>query len=238
MTKGEYTSTEYWEKEWDNQKLQHLTEQNINNQILKIIKPALGNGAKVLEIGCVPARRLYYLRNHFQIETFGLDYALKGLFNSVKNGNNLVCSDLFNPPFKDGTFDLVYSLGVIEHFTDPSNVIVKHFDMVRNGGLVLITVPNFYKYSILSFVYKIGRKYNEVKQTHNMEIMEIHNFIKLFKNMNIKILMNNYYGPCIIHSPPNSHIRRLCGKLNKIIDRNAIESKFFSPDLVFIGRKL
>ena len=42
-----------------------------------------------------------------------------------------------------GTFDLAYSVGLIEHFEPPgaTRVIAKHFDLVRPGGLVLITFP-------------------------------------------------------------------------------------------------
>jgi SAM-dependent methyltransferase len=138
----------------------------------------------------------------------------------------LVCSDLYHPPFKDESFDLVYSLGVIEHFDDPSKVISKHLELVRKHGFILITV------------YRIARKYKWVKQTHNMKIMNINNFNKLFERFPIEPLISNYYGPFVILSPPIPFIRRISTRINNFIDRRAIESKFFSPDLVFIGKKI
>ena len=128
MYMNEYTTTAYWDKFW-NQELQDIIEQGIDTEILKIISPGLFKGAKVLEIGCVPAGRLYFLQKHFQTETYGLDYSLKGLFKSIKQRNHLVCSDLYHPPFKNESFDLVYSLGVIEHFDDPSKVIDVHLNL-------------------------------------------------------------------------------------------------------------
>ena len=83
---------------------------------------------------------------------------MRGLLSSIKNKNHLVCSDLYNPPFREESFDLVYSLGVIEHFKNPENVISKHLDMVKSNGLVVITVPNFYKFSLLRYsVSNFGR---------------------------------------------------------------------------------
>jgi SAM-dependent methyltransferase len=235
---NDYTISTFWNKEWEKQKLQHFIDQRINTQILKIVRSGLFKGAKILEIGCVPARRLHFLQKHFQTQTYGLDYSLKGLFQSIKHGNHLVCSDLYHPPFKDESFDLVYSLGVIEHFDDPSKVISKHLELVRKHGFILITVPNFYHLSITSTVYRIARKYKWVKQTHNMKIMNINNFNKLFERFPIEPLISNYYGPFVILSPPIPFIRRISTRINNFIDRRAIESKFFSPDLVFIGKKI
>jgi SAM-dependent methyltransferase len=234
MYMNEYTTTAYWDKFW-NQELQDIIEQGINIEILKIISPGLFKGAKVLEIGCVPAGRLYFLQKHFQTETYGLDYSLKGLFKSIKQRNHLVCSDLYHPPFKNESFDLVYSLGVIEHFDDPSKVIDVHLDLVRKNGLILITVPNFYWLSMTSMFYRILRKYKEIKETHNMKLMSINNFNKLFETFPIDPLISDYYGPYVI--PARPFIKRICTRINNFLNREAIKSKFFSPNLVFIGKK-
>lgn len=232
---NEYTTTAYWDKFWD-QELQDIIEQGINTEILKLISPGLFKGAKVLEIGCVPAGRLYFLQKHFQTETYGLDYSLKGLFKSIKQRNHLVCSDLYHPPFKNESFDLVYSLGVIEHFDDPSKVIDVHLDLVRKNGLILITVPNFYWLSMTSMFYRILRKYKEIKETHNMKLMSINNFNKLFETFPIDPLISDYYGPYVIPARPS--IKRICTRINNFLNREAIKSKFFSPNLVFIGKKI
>ena len=233
----EYTSIAYWDNEWDKQKLEYFIEQRINSQIIKILRPILFKGSKVLELGCVPARRLYFLQKAFQVETYGLDYSLNGLFNSVKNNNNLLCADLSNLPFKEGSFDLVYSLGVVEHFSDPTKVIQKHLEMVRRGGFILITVPNFYRFSMLSTIYRLAGRYKQLKQTHNMNIMNLNNFNALFKQFNLEPFISDYYGPLVVYSPPVPFLRRLCARINNFIDRRAIMSRFFSPDLVFISKK-
>lgn len=46
-------------------------------------------------------------------------------------------------PAHVGRYDLVYSVGLIEHFDPPGTrrAIATHFDYVRPGGLVLVTFP-------------------------------------------------------------------------------------------------
>ena len=70
-----------------------------------------------------------------------------------------------------------------------------------------------------------------------MEIMKKKKFLALFKSFPVKPLVNDYYGPLGVLSPANPKIRRLITKLNSFVDKGVVRSKFFSPDLVFIGRK-
>lgn len=43
----------------------------------------------------------------------------------------------------DGGFDLVYSVGFLEHFVDWPDVLARHADLVAPDGLLVLTVPNF-----------------------------------------------------------------------------------------------
>ncbi len=63
-----------------------------------------------------------------------------------------------------GSFDVVYSAGVIEHFEDPSRIVRIHAELLKPGGLALITVPN------LRGIY--GRLASEeTLAIHNLDIM-------------------------------------------------------------------
>jgi SAM-dependent methyltransferase len=49
----------------------------------------------------------------------------------------------FNSVDLQRKFDLVYSIGFIEHFTDFDKVILRHADMVGPNGYLFISAPNF-----------------------------------------------------------------------------------------------
>ncbi len=52
-------------------------------------------------------------------------------------------------------FDFSWSQGLMEHFDDSFEVVKKHIETVKIGGIVLISVP--YKYSIHNLWYKVTR---------------------------------------------------------------------------------
>ena len=66
------------------------------------------------------------------------------LFNKMdlKVQHSAIEEDLLTTSQK-GSYDFCYSVGLIEHFRgiDIETVINKHFDMCRNGGVVLISFP-------------------------------------------------------------------------------------------------
>ncbi len=80
-----------------------------------------------------------------------LDYAPEALtasedlFRELGLTREPVLADALNPPAAlRGKFDVSMSFGLAEHFEDASRIaIIKaHFDMLRPGGLAIITVPN------------------------------------------------------------------------------------------------
>jgi SAM-dependent methyltransferase len=52
-----------------------------------------------------------------------------------------VCADANNMPFRDGTFDLVFHQGLLEHFRDPMPLTRENYRVTRPGGHCLIDVP-------------------------------------------------------------------------------------------------
>jgi SAM-dependent methyltransferase len=50
-------------------------------------------------------------------------------------------ADLRELPYSDGFFDAVYSVGLVEHFGDPDEVIREQRRVVRSGGTIVVDVP-------------------------------------------------------------------------------------------------
>jgi SAM-dependent methyltransferase len=73
---------------------------------------------------------------------------------SGQSGLQLVIGDVFDSPFPDSSFDLVFSQGLIEHFKDPVPIFQAHVRLVKPGGWLVIRVPQ--KYNLFTF-YKRWR---------------------------------------------------------------------------------
>lgn len=119
------------------------------HNIIRLVAPYVSPRSRVLEIGFAPGKILLWLAAKRQALVSGIDYSAPGveaareLFSSCRIDADLRCEDLFATSFQVESFDFVYSLGVIEHFSDPGEVIRRHLALVRPGGIVLVTVPNY-----------------------------------------------------------------------------------------------
>lgn len=51
-------------------------------------------------------------------------------------------ADVRRLPFRDRSFDAVYSMGTIEHFHDPETALSEMFRVLRPGGRAVVGVPN------------------------------------------------------------------------------------------------
>jgi len=93
-------------------------------------------------------RHLYYAAK-FGAEMVGLDLneAVESAYNNTKQSPNvhIVQGDIYNPPFREGTFDFIYSIGVLHHLPDPQ------------GGFTSLT--RFLKPNATIFAWVYGPRY-------------------------------------------------------------------------------
>lgn len=87
------------------------------------------------------------------------DYGLKLLSDKFKNDHKVVVhnSNILNV-HENRHYDVVYSVGLIEHFDSISTAeaIKAHFKLLRQGGILIITFPT------PTFIYNITRKVSEL----------------------------------------------------------------------------
>jgi SAM-dependent methyltransferase len=104
---------------------------------------------RLLEIGCSHGKMLAWASAELGAITAGLDYSENGirtaraLFDHLRLEADFRCEDVFATTFEQGSFDLVCSFGLIEHFDDPTEIVRRHLLLAKPGGRVLIAIPNF-----------------------------------------------------------------------------------------------
>ena len=114
------------------------------NLLRSVVRP----GMKFLEIGCAPGKMLSWVASRLGAEVSGLDYSEPGvrvarkMFRELHLSADIRSEDIFATTFPEGSFDVVHSSGVIEHFEDPTEIVRAHVKLLKTGGLALITVPN------------------------------------------------------------------------------------------------
>jgi 2-polyprenyl-3-methyl-5-hydroxy-6-metoxy-1,4-benzoquinol methylase len=107
------------------------------------------SGKKFLEIGCARSSWLPYFGKEFGFKIYGIDYSEAGCGQAeellLKGGvkGEVICADFFSPPdhFIEA-FDVVISIGVVEHFQDTSECLRAFSRFLKAGGLLITNVPN------------------------------------------------------------------------------------------------
>ena len=146
--------------------------------------------SKILEIGCGSGGGLKQFKDHFIV---GLDISDEALKLSKKYTNNLIRADLFKLPFKDESFDLVYSSGLLEHFKieKSKEAMMEIKRVTKKGGEIIIILPNshcgwyrlFKKIMIKAkkwdFGYEEDYSVNKMKKLVNIPNLKIERFFGL-----------------------------------------------------------
>jgi len=132
---------------------------------------------KILEAGCGSGRSCIGLSEKFpKSKIIGVDISNKTL-KIARRGANLrklknvsfKKGDIFNLPFKNNSFDVVFNKGVIEHFTNYKEAIEEMVRVTKIGGKVIIAVPN--KLNIVHSVYYYFSKNISKTYKYGMEIL-------------------------------------------------------------------
>lgn len=105
--------------------------------------------ARFLEIGAFPGQLLWYFSRYFGYQVSGLEYLhwcceqMRVLLGREGVNAQVIEGDLFSyAPAERDKWDVVCSHGFIEHFTDATPAVRRHFELAREGGLVILIVPN------------------------------------------------------------------------------------------------
>jgi SAM-dependent methyltransferase len=150
---GRYTDEEFWDEYWRSLELPIEIDKSRGVLVAEMTDVfdrflASDHPLSVLEIGGAPGQYGAYLYRRFGHSVTVFDSSPIGCEKARENFDLLgvparvVEADLFAPPANLSRFDVVYSLGLIEHFGDVTEAVRAHVDLVVPGGLLLLGAPN------------------------------------------------------------------------------------------------
>lgn len=148
-----------------------------------------------IEIGCYPGTYLAVF-GELGYQLYGIDYCkqLDLMVASLKNkGYSLgeFWKEDFFAFLPEKKFDVVVSLGFIEHFTNFGEVVEKHISMVNRRGYLVIEVPNF----VGGFQHWLHLNYDKLNyDRHYLPAMDVEKWIALLHKRNFKIIYKGYFG--------------------------------------------
>jgi SAM-dependent methyltransferase len=248
------TDAEFWDHYWNSCQLPSTIDPafSFDRCLAAALRPYLrGRRGDVLEIGCAPGKWLAWLAAEFGLKPSGIDYSPVGVEATRRNFAMLGIEPGFIG-FGDFlameprcSFDVVMSLGFIEHFDQPEAVLARHLAWLRPEGLLMIGVPNFLG------IYRILQQYLDktILDKHNQHVMMVDFFKRFAEHHNLDLLFVDHIGsfePALpvaqigIHNPQEFLVKaflRVAAKIRQIPVLDRINHPFFSSYLLAIFQK-
>ena len=216
-------------------------------------------GQRLIELGSAPGRHLAELSRRLGVEPFGVERTAGGVARNREvfeqnglNPANVLHADFLSPEFQHThreTFDVVLSRGLIEHFVTPREVIGKHLTLLRDGGWLIVIVPN------MRGLYGawLRRFHPKLLERQNLEVMRLGAFRALFQLPGLEQRWCGHLGTFDSYAFRAAHdssvaihvlvrwLHRLQLPLNAcfrlVLGTRGFETSVCSPFLVYIGQK-
>ena len=150
----------------------------------------------VLEIGGAPGGYLVHFWRRFNYQVCVLDSSAVGVEMTARNfqllgvPGRVIHGDLFAPPEPRRRFDIVYSLGLIEHFADTAAVIAAHLEFVRPGGTLIVGCPNFRGLNLALLRWLSP----SMLAWHNLEAMNVSRWPEFERSLGLEVQFRGYIG--------------------------------------------
>jgi SAM-dependent methyltransferase len=196
---SELTDRDFWNKYWENLELPsevdlaHSFDRCLSRKLESVTR---GLSGEIFEIGCAPGKWIGHLAKINGLVPSGIEYTDRGLQATHENfemlqiqPGTIMSGDFFSiEPYRE--FDIVMSLGFIEHFEDTAAVVQRHLLWLKKGGLLILGVPNF------SGLNRIIQNHldSSLLDKHNLEIMNTVFFENLATEFGLQKISIDYLG--------------------------------------------
>ena len=228
-TTFELTDDEYWDAYWDAVELPAEIRRSRDslyiNEILDRFDRWLrnGRGLSALEIGGAPGQYLAYMHRRFGYTCACLDYSARGCEKTRENFRLLGISgavfeaDVFDDSLDLPTYDVVFSLGLIEHFTDLEPVVARHLQFLKPGGTLVLGAPN------LQGINKwfLQRLAPEILAVVEPRSMDLNRWRAFESSLGLTPLFRGYVGglePCVFRARRSELRSRPLSKVVEAVD--------------------
>ena len=111
------------------------------------VKPDFFDGKIVLDAGAGNGLHACFASEFGAEEVYTIDLstAVESAFDNCRDRKNVYVSqaDLYAPPFNEGSFDYIYSIGVIQHLPEREKALKKLTSLLKTGGHFSIWVYGY-----------------------------------------------------------------------------------------------
>ncbi|RKY74304.1 class I SAM-dependent methyltransferase [candidate division KSB1 bacterium] len=139
----------HWEDFWQQKAQIEEVYSNVDRIYCNLKQVTDLKHKKILEVGAGSGRDSFKLANE-GATVYVLDFSLHALdiIQRLNQNNSVrvfpIQADAFYTPVSDDTFDIVFHQGLLEHFKNPLPLLKENYRILKDGGFLLVDVPQRY----------------------------------------------------------------------------------------------
>lgn len=228
------TDREFWAKYWADHHIYKVPESQYYDFLIEdFLKEK--EGRQFIELGGFPGYNCVYFSKKYNLDCTLLDFFIdKSIINKIEKENgvsensiDVLEEDLFNYKAQK-KYDLIMSIGLIEHFQNTSDIIQKHINFMNSDSQCIIILPNFN--GLNGFLNKLFDKENY--NVHNIDSMNITLLRQTALNLGMKNIVCDYFCKPMVWLEPkksNRFARRIVRLISMGVKLFPFKGKLLSP---------
>ena len=126
-------------------------KQLIGPRLRSVLTRNFAKGSSLLHAGCGAGEVDLYVPNDFKISA--LDISIKALeeYSALHKNNSVIHADLLNLQLDSSSYDGIYNLGVMEHFTpgEVDTMLATFHSLLKKDGKLILFWPPSYGSSVI-----------------------------------------------------------------------------------------
>lgn len=194
------------------------------NELLDKLEPFRKTNA-ILDVGCGIGYFLLEAKKRGW-DVYGTELSSESAKICNNKGINVKVGALDPDDYPANMFDVITSFEVIEHINEPQPEVKGFHSILRNGGLVYITTPNFN--SLLR--YKLKGRYNVIIYPEHLSYYTPRTLTKVFEDRGFKSVRLETTGISMTRfktSKGTSNQKIISAKSDDEVIRNKVDNKWY-----------
>lgn len=163
------------------------------------------NGKLGLDVGCGAGRHAKRASDlGAEVVAFDLSQAVDAAYSNNKGNPNvhIIQADIYHLPFRQGTFQFIYSLGVLHHLPEPEKGYQNLIPLLSKGGTLFVWLyayaPRKVALEILRFVTQRLSNQNIRRAAYFCNLIDFGIFVNLYR----LLLRLPSMGKCVAKGAP------------------------------------
>lgn len=180
----------------------------------------VGEGKRVLEIGCGPGSITKLLAEHNQCRVTGMEIDPEAIKKVAPYCETVIAADLNTatwPALLDGVapFEVVVAADVLEHLYDPWNALRRMVPLIGPAGYLVISLPHVGHAAVAGCLINGNFEYRDwglLDRTH-IRFFGLKNIADLFAQAGLKIIAARY----VVKPPEESEFAAVWARLSPAV---------------------